>query len=40
MLTFWCNCHAPTIDRLYRRSALYRAARWDQPYGDTTYGAR
>ena len=39
MLTFWCNCHTPTIDRLYRRSALYRAARWDQPYRDTTYGA-
>ena len=39
MPTFWCNCHTPTIDRLYRRSALYRAARWDQPYRDTTYGA-
>jgi hypothetical protein len=38
LLAYWTGCDAAAIDRIFRRSALYRA-KWDEPRGQTTYGA-
>jgi putative DNA primase/helicase len=38
MLGFWTGRDAPRIDRLFRRSALFRA-KWNEPRGDGTYGS-
>jgi primase-polymerase (primpol)-like protein len=36
LLTFWFNCNPEAIDRVFRRSALFKPARWDRPLEDTT----
>jgi putative DNA primase/helicase len=38
-LAFWTRGDPEQIDRLFRRSALYRA-KWNEDRGDMTYGAR
>ncbi len=35
---WWCDDDAGAMDRWYRHSRLYRP-KWDEPRGDTTYGA-
>lgn len=37
MLAFWCGGDHDQIDRLFRRSALYRP-KWDERHGAETYG--
>jgi putative DNA primase/helicase len=37
ILAFWCHHDAPRIDRLFRRSQLYRP-KWDKYNGKWTYG--
>lgn len=37
MLGFWCGNNAAQIDRIFRRSMLYRA-KWDERHGAETYG--
>jgi putative DNA primase/helicase len=40
LLAFWTNKNATQIDRLFRRSALYRPEKWDRPArSGETYGA-
>ena len=40
VLAFWTNKDASQIDRLFRRSALYRREKWDRPArSGETYGA-
>lgn len=40
MLAFWTHKDASQIDRLFRRSALYRPEKWDRPArSGETYGA-
>ena len=38
-LAFWTGKNAEQMDRLFRRSALYRE-KWDRQTGDMTYGER
>jgi putative DNA primase/helicase len=37
MLRFWCGDDTAQIDRIFRRSLLYRA-KWDERHGAETYG--
>ena len=37
LLAFWTNGDAERVDRLFRRSGLYRE-KWDERHGDRTYG--
>ena len=39
MLRFWSGRDAGTVDRLFRRSKLFRA-KWDERRGESTYGER
>jgi hypothetical protein len=36
-LRFWCGDNITQIDRIFRRSALFRA-KWDEQHGEGTYG--
>ena len=38
ILGFWCGGNVEQIDRLFRKSALYRNEKWDSRRGATTYG--
>lgn len=38
-LAFWTGRDAARIDRMFRRSGLFRA-KWDERHGDSTYGER
>jgi len=38
MLAFWCGWDTEQMDRLFRRSGLYRD-KWDRPQSGSTYGA-
>jgi putative DNA primase/helicase len=37
LLRFWCGGDATQIDRIFRRSALFRG-KWDERHGELTYG--
>ena len=37
MLCFWCGCVEEQIDRIFRRSELFRG-KWTRKTGDSTYG--
>jgi P4 family phage/plasmid primase-like protien len=39
LLAFWCQGDVGRIDRLFRRSGLFRP-KWDERRGDTTYGRK
>ncbi len=36
-LAFWCNKDAAQMDRIFRKSGLYRP-KWDEKHGEKTYG--